>query len=84
MKRNTPCDYQTYNGEYLRQLFSTEAVRTLYRAFVELLCADCRPVSLCARFKVLCCSGAHSHRCEGKWTHFRTLLHDYLGADISQ
>ena len=73
----------TYNNSYMEHIFSVVEVRTVYRLFVKFVFSDDRPSSLNDRFRIWCCtSTSHDLTCVEKWRSFRTMLDQYLGANL--
>jgi hypothetical protein len=90
--RNGPCvdhrrsgtntGHNTYNNNYMREIFKQEEVRETYSLYIRLLFSKDQVESLCHRFKIRCCDERHSEVCEGKWREFRKILVEFLGADV--
>lgn len=76
--------FSTYNNPYMDFVFSNYEIRVIYRLFVNLLFSDDRVQSLNQRFKVLCCQKTtHSEECVEKWSEFRKMMEEYLGAHVA-
>ena len=74
--------HNTYNNNYMREIFRKEEVREAYSLYIRLLFSRDQVENLCNRFKIRCCLGRHSEECEGKWKEFKRILMDYLGAEV--
>ena len=80
------CEFTTYNNSYLRAVFSSPAIRLLYRLFVNVILSDQHPDSLAKQLSIRCCahsSAMHTQVCTEKWTALYTVLHRYLGAEVT-
>ena len=75
--------HNTYNNNYMREIFRQEEVRETYTRYIQLLFTKDQPDSLCHRFKIQCCpTSLHDQVCSKKWLEFKNILLDFLGADV--
>lgn len=82
-RSGTTTGHNTYNNNYMREIFRQEEVREVYSLYIRLLFSKDTPDSLCKRFKIQCCSHIHhSLTCEEKWREFKQILMDFLGAEV--
>ena len=83
-RSGTTTGHNTYNNNYMREIFRQGEVRDAYSLYIRLLFSKDTPESLCKRFKVQCCGlGVHSLACQEKWREFKRILVDFLGAEVT-
>lgn len=84
-RSGTTTGHNTYNNNYMREIFRQGEVRDAYSLYIRLLFSKDTPESLCKRFKIQCCAlGTHSAACQEKWREFKGVLVDFLGAEVTQ
>lgn len=81
-RSGTSNHHNTYNNNYMREIFRREEVRETYSLYIRLLFSRDQVENLCHRFKIKCCLGRHCEGCEGKWREFKKILMDFLGAEV--
>lgn len=81
-RSGTKTGHNTYNNNYMREIFRQDEVREAYSLYIRLLFSRDQAENLCHRFKIQCCDGVHDSTCEEKWKEFRRILVDFLGAEV--
>ncbi|CAG9328233.1 unnamed protein product [Blepharisma stoltei] len=81
-KINSKYLVRSFNSSLCKDFFFPIEVREAFYYYIEFLFADLNPESLCDKFDLMCCSGAHTNGCIEKWLMIKKYMNCYMIQDL--